>query len=368
MSAGTGTEAADMLFSIHPSGRIAVVWQLADCWTNTHPCMFQTGACTGRRIPEERERYPQVPSGQDSVLPPTGDANSLSRSVVMYACNRNVDLAIQHGRQRPAGLPHSSSTLIGLSQSKPSSNSLRLSIFTPSVLMISKHADGSAQPVAVSFAETRPSPRCSLSHKSGTSVHRFHLKRSGLHYPCSRCLAHHLRTTTPEDARRGRRSPPARRRPVPQEQSVVRRGLPNPKRHLQLADPVASDSRNCLGVYGNSPSACFIASDGHSLRLYQAIIEAKKLLSELSNPDISKYVGEVFNIISQQSTAKPGCIIELDAITDFQGKETQLLHFSPADALLPSLLPVVEEITQSGRSLLHMWHLQLDAVPVIMGL
>lgn len=41
------------------------------------------------------------------------------------------------------------------------------------------------------------------------------------------------------------------------------------------------------GVYGNSPSACFIASDGHSLRLYQAIIEAKKLLSELSNPDIS---------------------------------------------------------------------------------
>lgn len=30
-----------------------------------------------------------------------------------------------------------------------------------------------------------------------------------------------------------------------------------------------------------------------------------------------KYVGKVFNIISQQSTAKPGCIIELDAITDF---------------------------------------------------
>ena len=41
-----------------------------------------------------------------------------------------------------------------------------------------------------------------------------------------------------------------------------------------------------LGVYCNSPSACFVASDGHSLRLYQAVIEAKKLLSELSNPDI----------------------------------------------------------------------------------
>lgn len=28
-----------------------------------------------------------------------------------------------------------------------------------------------------------------------------------------------------------------------------------------------------------------------------------------------KYVGEVFNIVSQQSTARPGCIIALDPIT-----------------------------------------------------
>lgn len=81
-------------------------------------------------------------------------------------------------------------------------------------------------------------------------------------------------------------------------------------------------------------------------------------------------MGEVFNIISQQSTAKPGCIIELDAITDFvcicsqsnltgtksklqyymlvvvlrhlyflimpqqQGKETQLLHVFEEDLIL----------------------------------
>lgn len=29
-----------------------------------------------------------------------------------------------------------------------------------------------------------------------------------------------------------------------------------------------------------------------------------------------KLVGEVFNIVSQQSTARPGCIIELDIITN----------------------------------------------------
>lgn len=71
-----------------------------------------------------------------------------------------------------------------------------------------------------------------------------------------------------------------------------------------------------------------------------------------------KYVGEVFNIISQQSTDRPGCIIELDAITDFvrirsareekyqercfdlvllalqQGKQTQLLHVFEEDLIL----------------------------------
>ncbi|EPY87469.1 hypothetical protein CB1_000244003 [Camelus ferus] len=71
----------------------------------------------------------------------------------------------------------------------------------------------------------------------------------------------------------------------------------------------------CLGAYCNSPSACFVASDGQYLRLYEAVIDAKKLLYELSSPEISKYVGEVFNIVSQQSTAQPGCIIALDPIT-----------------------------------------------------
>lgn len=31
---------------------------------------------------------------------------------------------------------------------------------------------------------------------------------------------------------------------------------------------------------------------------------------------VQKLVGEVFNIVSQQSTARPGCIIELDVITN----------------------------------------------------
>ncbi|XP_067270720.1 dmX-like protein 1 [Pseudorasbora parva] len=402
---GDWNRGADMLFSIHPMDGSLLVWHV-DWLDEYQPGMFrQTQVSFVSRIP---------------VAFPTGDANSLSRSVVMYACNKNVDLAIQHGRHRPAGLPNSSSALICSGQNKPSSSSLRLSIFTPSVLMISKHADGSLNQWAVSFAEDSAfSAVLSVSHKSRYCGHRFHLNELACHslLPLLLTTSHHnaLRPADGDSAQiwqpdLSRRSRASSSGAVSQDPNAIYSELilwrVDPVGPLSFSGGVSELARinslhasafsnvawlptlipsNCLGVYGNSPSACFIASDGHSLRLYQAIIEAKKLLSELSNPDISKYVGEVFNIISQQSTARPGCIIELDAITDFQGKETQLLQVFEEELILgnekrdqclqdsvPSLLfserffLVVVEMAQSRRSLLHMWHLQLDTVPAVM--
>ncbi|XP_066499855.1 dmX-like protein 1 isoform X2 [Hoplias malabaricus] len=409
---GEWNRGADMLFSIHPMDGSLLVWHV-DWLDEYQPGMFrQAQVSFVSRIP---------------VAFPTGDANSLSRSVVMYACNKNVDLAIQHGRQRPVGLPRSSSVLIGLGQNKPCSNSLRLSIFTPNVLMISKHADGSLNQWAVSFAEGSAfSTVLSVSHKSRYCGHRFHLNDLACHslLPLLLTTSHHNALRTPETesiltqslpglASSGRKSwsSPG---PVSQDPNAIYSELilwrVDPVGPLSFSGGVSELARinslhssafsnvawlptlipsTCLGVYGNSPSACFVASDGQSLRLYQAVIEAKKLLSELSNPEISKCVGEVFNIISQQSTARPGCIIELDAITDFQGKDIQLLHvfeedlilgnekkddcsleFPPAEtASSPALFSarfflVVIELTQSRRSLLHMWHLQLAAGPI----
>lgn len=136
---------------------------------------------------------------------PTGDAISLSHSVVMYACNKNVDLAIQHGRQRPPGstLPQTKSALIsygGQGKAAPSS-SLRLSIFTPNVLMISKHADGSLNQWAVSFAEDSAfSTVLSVSHKSRYCGHRFHLNDLACHslLPLLLTTSHHNALRTPE--------------------------------------------------------------------------------------------------------------------------------------------------------------------------
>uniref|UniRef100_A0A8C7SDT5 Dmx like 1 n=1 Tax=Oncorhynchus mykiss TaxID=8022 RepID=A0A8C7SDT5_ONCMY len=381
---------ADMLFSIHPMDGSLLVWHV-DWLDEYQPGMFrQVQVSFVSRIP---------------VAFPTGDANSLSRSVVMYACNKNVDLAIQHGRQRPAGLPHSSSVLIPYGQSKATSysSSLRLSIFTPNVLMISTHSDGSLNQWAVSFAEESAfSTVLSVSHKSRYCGHRFHLNDLACHslLPLLLTTSHHNALRTPDvdsvPAPSTTLSQPFGGGPsrvslgaVSQDPNAIYSELilwrVDPVGPLSFSGGVSELARinslhssafsnvawlptlipsNCLGVYCNSPSACFVASDGHSLRLYQAVIEAKKLLSELSNPDISKYVGKVFNIISQQSTAKPGCIIELDAITDFVSirlwkKEICSIESSSQPGFSARFFLVVVEFTQTGRSFLHMWHLQL---------
>lgn len=105
-----------------------------------------------------------------------------------------------------------------------------------------------------------------------------------------------------------------------------------------------------LGNLSNSPSACFVASDGECLRVYQAVIDARTLLAEIStserrdrrkgstitlSTDCSSDNGiqlhnlsEKIKIVSQQSTARPGCVIQLDTIDDatHDWTDTQFLH------------------------------------------
>jgi hypothetical protein len=98
-----------------------------------------------------------------------------------------------------------------------------------------------------------------------------------------------------------------------------------------------------LGNLSNSPSACFVASDGECLRVYQAVIDARTLLADLSfkerrevdenesMSDLSSFnqesLLENINIVSQQSTSRPGCIIQLETISEaIQWQNTTFLH------------------------------------------
>ncbi|XP_075035441.1 dmX-like protein 1 isoform X2 [Mixophyes fleayi] len=406
----------DMLFSIHPVDGSLLVWHV-DWLDEYQPGMFrQVQVSFSCRIP---------------VAFPTGDANSLCRSIVMYASTKNVDLAIQQGKQKPPGVARSSSMLISAGQNK-SSNSLKLSIFTPNVLMISKHADGSLNQWQVSFAEESAfSTVLSISHKSRYCGHRFHLNDLACHsvLPLLLTTSHHnslrplegdgdkvLHESSQEGFatnQNGIVEPDTCQDPNAVYSELILWRV-DPVGPLSFSGGVSELARinslhisafsnvawlptlipsHCLGTYCNSPSACFVASDGQNLRLYQAVIDAKKLLCELSNPDISKYVGEVFNIISQQSTARPGCIIELDAITNLHGRKTQLLHVFQEDFILENLRKtgtsgisgiqsnsensqnafsekfylVVIECTKEKRSILHMWNLHLKSIPVSVG-
>ncbi|TKR87267.1 hypothetical protein L596_011689 [Steinernema carpocapsae] len=102
-----------------------------------------------------------------------------------------------------------------------------------------------------------------------------------------------------------------------------------------------------LGSVCNSPSSCFVASNGGKLIVYQAVVDARGLLSELFSakatrtrsssfssvgeaPQSNNYhrLNDTFNVVSSQSTARPGCVLRLSDISnsDHKWDGVLLLH------------------------------------------
>lgn len=88
-----------------------------------------------------------------------------------------------------------------------------------------------------------------------------------------------------------------------------------------------------LGNLSNSPSTLFASTDNECITIYQAVLDAKTLLNELIQQSPSHTSSTEnkqtltrsrttdvpfnhFNVVSIQSTARPGCIIELDKVAD----------------------------------------------------
>lgn len=138
-----------------------------------------------------------------------------------------------------------------------------------------------------------------------------------------------------------------------------------------------------LGPISNSPSACFVASDGRQLRIYQAVIDARSLLAEaqrhmLNVNDQRRFYYDssddeedapvlarerkstekvdhevfrsLFKIVSLQSTARPGCVLELSPIVDARHdwQNTQLLHIFQEQLIFGDL----KETSTSSASIL----------------
>ncbi|XP_054463909.1 dmX-like protein 2 isoform X2 [Anoplopoma fimbria] len=412
----------DMLFTIHPTDGSFLVWHVKYLDEFNQGIFRQVQVSFSSRIP---------------VAFPTGDANSLSKNILMYACTltegEGAGAADQGRMVQRVSQSASASTGLG-SPALAASLNPRPGI-SPAVMMVSKHVDGSLNQWAVTFAERSAfSNVLNVSHKFRYCGHRFHLNDQACHtvLPLLLTSSHHNALLTPPSAPGSLEGeqPPAF--PIP-------KGPPSNRKQLRNAatrtfhDPNAIYSElilwrvdhigplsctggvselarinslhtsafsnvawlptlvpsSVLGTYCNSASACFVASDGKNLRLYQAVVDARKLLDELSDPETSKLVGEVFNIVSQQSTARPGCIIELDVITNQCGANTQLLHVFQEDFILgykpqteqeaytpafqcgedyqpapfsEKFFLVVIEKDLNRNSVLQMWHLHLKSV------
>uniref|UniRef100_A0A8C5PLG4 Dmx like 2 n=1 Tax=Leptobrachium leishanense TaxID=445787 RepID=A0A8C5PLG4_9ANUR len=409
---------ADMLFTIHPVDGTFLLWHV-NYLDEYNPGIFrQVQVSFSSRIP---------------VAFPSGDASSLSKNIMMYACTTSA--------KESASTPLlSMETTI---PSIPSVNSLRnvpcMGPKSSTVMMVSKHIDGSLNQWAVTFADKSAfTTVLTVSHKFRYCGHRFHLNDLACHsvLPLLLTSSHHNVLVTPGS------DSPWEAESGGTIIDTVKNLKGFPREHFKNAatqtfhdpnaiyselilwrvDPIGPLSYSggvselarinslrttafcnvawlptlipsyCLGTYCNSASACFVASDGTSLRLYQAVVDARKLLDELSDPESSRLIGEVFNIVSQQSTARPGCIIELDAITDKCGSSTQLLHvfqedfilgykphkeevkdketevfFQPSQGYRPppfseKFFLVVIEKDLENRSVLNMWHLHLKSV------
>ncbi|XP_023669731.2 dmX-like protein 2 isoform X1 [Paramormyrops kingsleyae] len=404
----------DMLFTIHPIDGSFLVWHVKYLDEYIPGIFRQVQVSFSSRIP---------------VAFPTGDANSLSKNIMMYACtfselesNGALDQDRQAKRIRggPSATGCSPAPIIG-----------------PAVMMVSKHVDGSLNQWAVTFAERSAfASVMTVSHKFRYCGHRFHLNDQACHtvLPLLLTSSHHnaLRTPTTDSSWDSEKDldvlpavKPAKGFSRKQLKNAATRTFHDPNAiyselilwrvdhigPLSCTGGVSELARinslhtsafsnvawlptlipsTVLGTYCNSASACFVASDGTNLRLYQAVVDARKLLDELSDPETSKLVGEVFNIVSQQSTARPGCIIELDAITNQCGSNTQLLHvfqedfilgYKPHDDDTPDMFPcfpssngclpppfsekfflVVIEKDENCDSVLQMWHLHLKSV------
>uniref|UniRef100_A0A3B4CYA0 RAVE complex protein Rav1 C-terminal domain-containing protein n=1 Tax=Pygocentrus nattereri TaxID=42514 RepID=A0A3B4CYA0_PYGNA len=413
----------DMLFTIHPVDGSFLVWHVKYLDEFIPGIFRQVQVAFSSRIP---------------VAFPTGDANSLSKNIMMYACTfaeRDSGGALDLDRKERQ-IPQSASASAGLSSLDHS----LAAVIGPAVMMVSKHVDGSLNQWAVTFAEKSAfSNVLTVSHKFRYCGHRFHLNDLACHtvLPLLLTSSHHNALLTPPcgpggvdaDQEAGPTRPVRPMRGFPQKQmrNAATRTFHDPNAiyselilwrvdhigPLSCTGGVSELARinslhtsafsnvawlptlvpsSVLGTYCNSASACFVASDGKNLRLYQAVVDARKLLDELSDPETSKLVGEVFNIVSQQSTARPGCIIELDIITNQCGSTTQLLHVFQEDFILgykphddvaninaanfPSYRPppfsekfflVVIEKDENRNSVLQMWHLHLKSVQACVG-
>ncbi|XP_018017231.1 dmX-like protein 2 isoform X2 [Hyalella azteca] len=363
-------QSSDMLFSVHPVDGSLLLWIL-DFLDDYHGSFRQTQVSFCARIPNAL---------------PLGDAMTMSPHLALYSTpsvsfvQQLIKLEAAHElecRNYKAGIKYSGSrhaTNSLLSATKDDAESQ-----LPVVSMTTKHANGSLNLWHLTVeGGSKFTHVLNILHQRRVCGHRFQLNAVKCHPELPLLL-----TTSHHNVQKKQTDPHAAPTICVQDSNtgpwcsellvwrvdgvgplcrsgglseLARLNSPHPTAFSTAAWIPALMPSSSLGNLCNSPSACFVASDGQRLRVYQTVLDGRALLAEMcvaerrnrrgmedsllsiSTDDSSlrehpghTNLGEVFTIVSEQSSARPGCVLQLSSLDESEpadpaGNTTLLLH------------------------------------------
>ncbi|XP_015840615.1 dmX-like protein 2 isoform X1 [Tribolium castaneum] len=331
----------DLLFSIHPVDGSFLIW-VVEWLDEYHPGSFrQAQVSFSTRIPSAF---------------PLGDSMSMSTTVSLYSAAPIIKHLVKDVAAHRDGP--------GLASVKEEDESNPNAEVEPTqdeqnesavVSLVTKHDNGTLNLWELTFADqSKFSQVLSIGHRSRASGHRFRVNDITCHpvLPLLLTTSHHnIIEQNKNQQSRGFCSELILWKvdavgPLSKSGGIcelARISSPEPSAFSNVAWIPTLLPSSTLGNFSNSPSACFVASDGECLRVYQAVIDARTLLADLSfkerrevdenesMSDLSSFnqesLLENINIVSQQSTSRPGCIIQLETISQaIQWQNTTFLH------------------------------------------
>ncbi|GLV44690.1 Rabconnectin-3A [Carabus blaptoides fortunei] len=337
-------QSPDLLFSIHPLDGSFLIW-VVEWLDEYHPGSFrQAQVSFSTRIPSAF---------------PMGDSLSMSTTVSLYSSANNLRHVVRDCGKDSAYLPcvkeEDSNSHLGEGP-EMQCNVDEFQETSPVVSLVTKHDNGTLNLWQLTFADrSKFSQVLNIGHKSRASGHRFRVNDITCHpvLPLLLTTSHHnlVEQNTAQNStgfcselilwRVDAVGPLSKSGGICE---LARINSPEPSAFSNVAWIPTLLPSSTLGNLSNSPSACFVASDGHCLRVYQAVIDARTLLADMSckesrlldsteslTSDMTSMnensLLEKINIVSQQSTSRPGCIIQLETISEaIQWQNTQFLH------------------------------------------
>nr|CAD7579704.1 unnamed protein product [Timema californicum] len=296
------------MFSIHPIDGSYLIW-VVEFLDEYHPGSFrQAQVSFSTRIPNAF---------------PLGDAMTMSTNVCLYnayGCHLNyrdvlkppsaskgpvsATTAEENGEPLPSVLEEDTEAAAATDNHEVSGDP------SPAISMVSKHSNGTLNLWQLTFGDhSKFSQVLSIGHSSRASGHRFRVNDITCHpvLPLLLTTSHHNITDVPGTPvtiiphnkddnystftgfcselilwRVDAVGPLSKSGGVSE---LARINSPEISAFSNVAWIPTLLPSTTLGNLSNSPSACFVASDGKSLRVYQAVIDARTLLAEVSSSE-----------------------------------------------------------------------------------